>query len=415
MAKFTKAILRAKTHHAPNGQVVVTPERLKHWADTHALMQSRNWHSSVHFDHQDNPADQQLVQMGPKGKVKRGAANAVGRNVGFKLAPDGMSAEITLDLPDGKAAEKARQNVVEVSPVIKGLVKDGDGNEYRDAIVSYDLVTQPVDNTQGKFVEVNDAIACSLRMVDDEGKATVYRMAFPDDDDADEGNDDPTETLPTGDEKPDDENPDMPKVQGDDKIAEAIRAHLDQLGAALPADWSFSSDAADQILLTALKTLVKANQKAEAEKASDKGDDNDSPDGDDEMGKLQDPGFAALSLQARNALAYAEREHRKGITARLEKLRDDGQCTVDEFNKRLEGVTTISLSLDDSGQPASSDVEKWIESRETVPAGTFWDEATRTANVQRMSLVEPSERQTLGSEEAGVEYGRQLMGLAAKK
>jgi hypothetical protein len=413
MAKFTKAILKAKTHHAPNGQVVVTPERLKHWADTHALMHSRNWHSSVHFDHQDDPAQQQLVQMGPKGKVKRGAANAVGRCVDFKLAPDGLSAEVTLDLPDSKATEKARQNVVEISPVIKGSVKDGDGQEYRDAIVSYDLVTQPVDNTQSKFVEVSDAIACSLRMVDDEGKSTVYRMGLddrkpfgdPSDDDEDDalpdGNDDPTEV--------EDENPDMPEAEGNDKIAEAIRAHLDQLGAALPSNWTFKSDAAAEILLTALKTLVKANQKAEAEAANDDSDNDDS-NGDDDMGKLADPGFAALSLKANNALAYAEREHRRGITARLEQLAKDGRCTVDECNKHLEAIGTISLSLDDNGQPASSDVEKWIDSRAAVPAGTFWDEATRTANV-KMSLVEPETRQTLGNEEAGVQYGRQLMGL----
>jgi hypothetical protein len=413
MAKFKKAILKAKTHHAPNGQVVVTPERLKHWADTHALMHSRNWHSSVHFDHQDDPAQQQLVQMGPKGKVKRGAANAVGRCVDFKLAPDGLSAEVTLDLPDSKATEKARQNVVEISPVIKGSVKDGDGQEYRDAIVSYDLVTQPVDNTQTAFVEVNDAIACSLRMVDDEGKSTVYRMGLDDrkpfgdpDDDGDElpdGNDDPTETV-------DDKNEDMPKVQGDDKCAEAIRAHLEQLGLGVPSDWSMTSEGADKILLGCLKTLVNAQQKADADKASDKGEDGNDQ-GDDDMGKLADPGFAALSLKANNALAYAEREHRRGITARLEQLAKDGRCTVDECNKHLEAIGTISLSLDDNGQPASSDVEKWIESRAAVPAGTFWDEATRTANVQRMSLVEPDARQTLGAEDAGVEYGRKLMGL----
>jgi hypothetical protein len=121
-----------------------------------------------------------------------------------------------------------------------------------------------------------------------------------------------------------------------------------------------------------------------------------------------------LSLQARNALAYAEREHRKGITAKLEQLAKDGRCTVDECNKRLEAVGAIALSLDASGQPASSDVEKWIESRESVPAGTFWDEKTRTANVA-MSLAEPSARQQLGSDEAAVTYARELMGLPAKK
>lgn len=417
MAKFTKAILRAKTHHSPDGKVPVTAERLKHWHDTFKLMDSRKWHSSTHFDHQDDPSQQQLVQMGPKGKPKRGAMNAVGRCVGFDLGKDeiGDFAKITLDLPDPKAAEKARLNVVEVSPVIKQTAKDGDDNIYQDCIVSFDLVTQPVDNTQGPFEEVQETIACSLRMVDDDGKATVYRMANPfgdDDEDGQEGNDDDTETLPSGDDAAAaDKNLDMPKVQGDDKVAEAIRAHLDQLGAALPADWSFSSDAADMILLTALKTLVKANQAAEAEAASnDKGDDNDQ--GDDDMGKLADPGFAAMSLQARNALAYAEREHRKGIQNRIESLRDSGRCTVDEANKQLEGVSTIRLSLSEDGQPDLSDAEKWIASREPIPAGTFWDETTRTANQKRMSLVlNPAAHQQLNADDDAIAHARKLIGL----
>jgi hypothetical protein len=406
MAKFTKGILRAKTHHSPDGEVVVTKERLKHWVDTHNLMASRNWHSSVHFDHQDDPSLQQLVQMGPKGKPKRGAMNAVGRNERLELAEDGMSARITLDLPDKLAAQKARDNVVEVSPVIKKLVKDGDGNEYVDAIVSFDLVTQPVDNSQGKFEEVQDTIACSLRMVDDDGKATVYRMANPFEDDDQEGNDDDTETLPKG----DDENPDLPEAEGDDKVDEAIRAHLDQLGAALPSDWNRKSD--PQILLAALKTLVKANQKAEAEKASSDKDDNDQ--GEDDMGKLADPGFAAMSLQARNALAYAEREHRKGIQAAIETLRDSGRCTVAEATKQLEGVDTIRLSLNDDGSPLLCDAEKWIASRQSVPAGTFWDEATRTANqqAQAMSLVNPGSHQQLSGDAEAEQYARKLAGLA---
>ncbi len=131
------------------------------------------------------------------------------------------------------------------------------------------------------------------------------------------------------------------------------------------------------------------------------------------MGKLADPGFAAMSLQVRNAVAYAEREHRKGITAKLQQLRDRGQCTIDECNKRLETVGTIALSLNDDGSPKLTDTEKWIEAREAVPAGTFWDEATRTARVkaQAMSLVQPGENQQLGSDEEAEKYARKLAGL----
>jgi hypothetical protein len=411
MAKFTKAILRAKTHHSPDGKVPVTAERLKHWADTFKLMDSRKWHSSTHFDHQDDPSQQQLVQMGPKGKPKRGAMNAVGRCIGFDLGKDelGDFAKITLDLPDPKAAEKARLNVVEVSPVIKQTAKDGDENIYHDAIVSFDLVTQPVDNTQGPFVEVEDTIACSLRMVDDDGKATVYRMSNPFEDDDDEeggeGNDDDTETLPSGDDAAAaDKNPDLPKVVGDERVDEAIRAHLEQLGLGVPSDWTLTSEGAGNVLLGCLKTLVNAQQKAEAEQASDKGDKNENSEEDD-MGKLADPGFAAMSL-----LTDMRRERLK---EQIEKLRDEGRCTVDEANKQLESLTTYRLSLSTDNKPEPADIDKWIESRKPVPAGTFWDEKTRTANQQHMSLnvVAPGSHQQLDKDAEGVEYGMKLMGL----
>jgi hypothetical protein len=396
MAKFKKAILKAgQTYHSPDGKVEVTPQRLKHWADGFRKVTANGYVVPIDWDHASDLAGASPVKMS-EFKKNRSAKNTVGKLADFRIAEDGQSAEVLLDITDPTAKGRAERNEVYVSPVIFEQWKDGANNRYRDVITHVDIVNHPVDHSQGPFVPAEPGtVALGIRM----GLSGVYRMAEDEDreDEGDDfaGNDDPTETLPSGDESTE-ENPDLPKVHGDDKIAEAIRAHLEQLGAVLPADWSFSSDAADQILLTALKTLVKAEQDAAADKAGD--DEEDDPYGADEMGKVADPGFAAMSLASRNALAYAERKHREDIGGRLSKLRDNGQCTVAEFDARSGGVGSIRLSLDSDGNPALSDLEKWIESRESVPRGTFWDAETRT-RMQRLSIVEPPEHQRLESSE----------------
>lgn len=413
MAKFKKAILRAgQTYHSPDGKVTVTPERLSHWASEFSKLTGNGYVVPIDWDHAADLAGASPVKLSDH-KKRRSAKNTVGKLAEFNVAADGQSADVLLDITDPTAQGRAERNEVYVSPVIFDKWADGAKNQYSDVITHVDIVNHPVDHSQTPFVPAEPGtVALGIRM----GLSGVYRMGdnpFGDDDDDDtEGDDEPTDVLPDGDEGKSDKNPDMPKVEGDDKIAEAIRAHLDQLGAALPSDWSFSSDAADQILLTALKTLVKANQKAEAE--SSKGDDDDDSNGDDDMGKLADPGFAAMSLASRNALAYSEREHRKGIQSRLDTLRDQGRCTVDEHSKRMEGVAAIRLSLDDDGNPNLSDLEKWLDSREAVPAGTFWTPEMRTANATRLSIAEPGEHQRLGSDAEAEDYARKLAGVSKK-
>jgi hypothetical protein len=401
MARLSKGILKAKKHVAPNGVVDVTPQRLKHWDDQQRLMLSRNLAPSVHFDHSDKPEDNVPVKLEADGKIKRGAHNAVGRLAQFQTAGD--HANITLDLPDDLAADKSRKNIVGVSPVIVPMFRDGDGNEYKDCIVAYDLVTHPVDNTQTPFVEMTDAIACSLRVFDDANKATIYKLSADDDEkdknpfakkdgdgdgesgegggsgeSASEGNKPPASDkppeLPPNAETP--ENKDLPADESSKFEAEAIVAHLSQLGVELPADWSFKSDAAGQILLASLKTRSKALQTEKAEEETEPADDPNSGET-----VVSDPGYAAMSL-------YAENMHRDTIKTKLNELLKNGQCTPAEAKQLTESITTIKLSLDASGKQLSkSDVETFILHRESVPKGTFWDDKARTR--MSASVVEP--------------------------
>ena len=379
MAKFSKGILKAKNYIAPQGAVGVTPERIKHWDEQQRLMLSRNLAPSVHFDHSDDPAQNMPVQLDTKGRIKRGAHNAVGKLAQFMPSAAGDSATIELDLPDAKAAEKAKSNVVGVSPVIVPLFRDGDGNEYRDCIVAYDLVTHPVDNTQTPFVEVQGAIACSLRVFDEAGKSVVYQMGdkpFADDEDDEE------DQLPkdgdgdgeTGEGQPEAKNPDLPPAKATDKTKlAAVVAGFSQLGMVLPSDFDFATDGFLDVLLTSLNTLIGAQRKAEAEEAESKADEEE-----ESNVTVQDPGYAAMSL-------FATRQHQERIAERLEKLLESGRCTPEEHGKHKAVIGTLKLSLDAEGKSLTpSAVEQWIESRETVPAGTFWDAEMRT---KKMALT----------------------------
>lgn len=371
MARFSKGILKAKKHHAPNGVVDATPARLKHWRDQQSLMLSRNLAPSVHFDHSDRKEDNAPVSLDAEGKMKRGANNAVGRLAEFAINAAGNQAQITLDLPDDLAADKSRKNIVSVSPVIVPSFRDGDGNEYRDCIVAYDLVTHPVDNTQTPFVEVSDAIACSLRVFDDAGTATVYKL--DENPFASEGGD-KTPTKPTG-----ADNPDKPPAKATDKSKlEAWIAAVAQIGPVLPSDFDFTNDGFLDILVATFNTFIAAQNKAEAEASADR-DGDDSNQG---APTVANPGYAAMSL-------YAENLHRDNLKSQITLALKEGRCTGAQAEKYLGTIGTVKLSLAADGKQLSkSDVERFIDDCGMVPKGQLWSDEVRT---KMSTLVEPPE------------------------
>jgi len=100
--------------------------------------------------------------------------------------------------------------------------------------------------------------------------------------------------------------------------------------------------------------------------------------------KVADPGIAALSLEARGAIAWAENTHRQAVQARLRMCLEEGRCTPAEFQARKGDVAAIRLSLGTDGNPSASELEKWLDSRDPIPKGTFWDPDVK---LQRLSAV----------------------------
>ena len=363
MARFKKALLKCGTYHSPDGKIEVTPERLKHFADTFAKMSAADLGIPVGYDHSDDPAKTVPLSLAAlKGPAPRSAKDSVGWLDQINLSPDGQSLEFTLEIPDEAAAKKAETNVVEVSPIIYPAWKDGQGREWRDCITHVDLVNHPVDAGQTPFTPVPApaSIACGLRMSLVGGASKMYRLADGDSEKRDPQNVD--SPLPKV-----DDNPDLPGPPKSDegKKLEAILAYLEQVGVVLPSD----TDATNfmERLLTGLMSAQAAKDQAKAESEKAEKEDDDMPNPSEAS-----PQFAAMSLKANVAHSYAERAYKKEIASRLQAAFESGRCTSDEHNAHKQALDAVKLSLGTDEVPHKSQVELWLESRESLPEGAAW-------------------------------------------
>lgn len=352
---FTKAVLNVGTYESPDGVVEVTPERLKHWAQQVSRMQDTGYAIPMHWDHASDTDLLEPIRMDVLRKNEsRSAKNTVGKLISFDVQPDGQSAELTVETLTADATEKASSNAVFVSPVIFDKWKDGAGNQYTDTIGSVDLVDHPVDYKQGPFKPV---VKCAIRM---SAKPTkIYKLS---------------EVTPV------DQEDKASDVQ-DESGATSSTSIKDVLDALAALKIILPEDTTDANFLERLRPALLTAAAQDKE-----------PDGDEDPNKqaenssiAQDPMIATMSAQARNAFNYATNQHRTTVSARLQKLLEDGRCSPAEHSKMKGSVSTIKLSLNAQGQPIPSQVESWIESREAVPKGTFWSAEQRT---QKMSLHE---------------------------
>lgn len=373
MPLFKKSILSVGKKYSPDGVIDVTPERLSGFAKTFKRMSKAGLQVPVGWDHSDAPEETIPVKsMSAGGSIK--AANGVGYLHDVKLASDGQSAELVLDLRDPKAIEKAEQNTVQISPIIHDQWRDGDGRLWKDCFGHIDLVHHPVDHRQTEFQSV--AVACGLRMSLNGGKSLskVYRMA----DDQDDKGEVDSEASDTSTEA--NANPDLPESDGGaaKQRFEAIIAHLAEAGYVLPSDTDASNF--EDRLLTALMTAAAAKKKADEEAESKE---------DEAMPEINEssPAFAAMSLQARGAYNAVTRMHRMALAERLQKVLETGRCSTAEHEQHSTALGAVKMSLSEDGTPSAPKVEEWIASREALPAGAVWDPATRT---QRMSVSEAS-------------------------
>jgi hypothetical protein len=432
-AVFQKAVLSVGTYHSPDGQVKVTPGRLRHWANEISRLQRSGYSVPMHWDH----AELNDVEMlGPvataelASRKSRSAAATVGKLERFTVAKDGKSAEILIRPLTDAAAKHVSNNAVSVSPVIFPSWKDGRGQQYRDVITSFDFVNHPVDYSQGEFKPVSRMGLKVSRGVIRMG-VTVQRLGKdgkPTDDD--EASDDVLDGgSGAGDDTGDDDTPDFNADDSDtvgDDTDEAgtdydefdANANDDQAPIDDIASMSDVLDALKQLQIVLPQDTTPANfierlRPALLTAVAQSGSVAPSPSLDDENDATQegatmvDPQIATMSLAVRQRLEHADKQHQKSVAERLKTLLNDGKCTPHEHNQREQLVGRVRLSLDSRGNPKQSTLESWIESREVIPKGTFWDSETKT---KRMGIAEIEAKTTFSPQSKDVAEAIKALG-----
>lgn len=378
MKKFKKAILQAgRTYHSPDGELVVTPERLKHWATSFRRMSDSGIGIPVSWDHADEADESKPVKLPPGGSRKRPAEGTVGYLDSFKVIDGGKRAEITLDVRGQDNIDKVDNNLAYVSPVVFETWPDGDGVIHKDCITHVDLVQHPVDHHQTPFESAGETIACALRLGLDTGKPLVYRLQAEGEESSDSDF-----TAPESEDSAEDESEeDDDSTTNDDERLSRIKEALATQSIVLSDDTNENNflEHLEQALLTAAAM---------------------SSEGDQGMGteglEAATPEFASFSLESKRYQAYADKQHQNNVVQRLGVLLEGGRCTPAEFKAKQAAVKVVRLSLDDKGEHAPTTVEAWIESREAVPKGTFWDSEARTRLSQMEAAEHPSDLQTHG-------------------
>lgn len=410
MAKFKKTILRVGQYRSLDGTVKVTPARLRHWVNQFKQFSNAGNVVPVSFDHATE--EEGLTPLSVN--EFRSAENTVGRLHDLRLSKDGKAAEMVLDIADPKAVQLARSNHVFVSPVLCQRWRDGRGNNYRDLWSHVDIVNHPVDSSQTPFQALSTAGTQYWRFALDEDEDlkdleddamggndmdAMNDMADMGDDTADMGGDTMGDMVDDAmaDMTPGPTDGAMDGTPADSGKLTEVLADLLQIGIVLGDDTN-ENNFLDRFV-PALKTYVANNA--------------DTAGGDDDMYKddpleVEQPQFAQMSLAQRRVHEFAQTAHREKVRSRLNRLFMSGRCTRPELEEKRAQTEIVRLSLDSMGTPKASDVEKWIESREALPKGTFWSTKVKAQRLS-LSVEEPPKRAGQLTEEKAEKIAQRLL------
>jgi hypothetical protein len=243
MARFRKTILTCGTHESPEGQVVVTPERLKKFANTHKAMRSAEINHPVCWGHHLSSVPQYPADLQFDAQQYLGSAFNCGKFT--ELIVDGENLDAIIDVPGADVDEQGNLRtwvkdpetnkllpaaISEVSPAIVDRFEDGRGRVWEDIIGHVALVPYPVQMGQTGFKQLSALPNAKVTFLST--KATGWKLLGAGsragkfgDDEADETadlEDEPTETP---------EEPEVPEEPADDAGSEyaKVAAIVDKL------------------------------------------------------------------------------------------------------------------------------------------------------------------------------------------
>ena len=385
---FSKSMLHLGTYHAPQGVVVVTPERLKHWEAETARLQSAGYAIPSHFDHGSTddllkPIEMDVLNRG----TDRSAQATVGKLRSFKVMPDGNSAEVIVETLTPAAKEAVESNAVFLSPVIYPQWKDGAGNEYRDVITSFDLVDHPVDYSQTSFVP---AVRMGLK---EQPKPFLLSIQMADENDPAVDNAD----TPAA----DDNSPPPAEDKTNDTSSSAklsgIIAALANLKVVLAPDTDGTNfiDRLESALLTA---AAQDEPESEGEEPIDTTPITQA-----------DPQIATMSLRIKQLEDDKIQSVREQKKAQLQTLLEQGRLTPAEHSALSNQLQAVKMSVVPGKEVSAGEIDVWLKARAGLPVGSLWTDEQRTKAATKLSLAEapeswsPQSSLTPKAVEAGVE------------
>lgn len=409
---FQKSILKVGRYHSPDGEIEVTPQRLRHWANQFKRLHNARQVVPMHWDHGSDLENLQPVAMDAFQRRERSARNSVGRMRDFRVSPSGDSAEVIFETRDAQATKAVGQNNVYVSPVIFPKWRDGAGNQYRDLITHLDLVNHPVDHSQSDARPVKTSnrmpvVACALRMGLDVKPYRMGALAVDDErDDMELENDGTDDLMGDGDQMADDggemadqgdfdmgsdddydfldDGIDEPEGPGVGDLMMALADH----GVVLPDDTN------DSNFMDRLRTALIAKKGGEPDVGGLEDQDTFDQPGDT---IVADPQMATMSLERQ----YANREYQARLKRQLDSLLKTGRCTPAEFEQRKHEAAAVRLSLNSQGEPKPTKLAEWIKDRRSLPQGAVWSNKEKLRRMSAAPSKHPDALDTAGrSDEA---------------
>jgi len=157
MAKFKKKVLEPGTYQSPDGQITITPERIKHWVNSFKEMKSSGLKVPTPWGHQSKASPDYEEREFNESKYNAGFLDS--------LSTDDNGALLAIvDVPREEDADRVGTVVQEVSPQIETSWRDGKGKVWSDVITHLAFVTHPVVPNQENFEAVTPVGATRLSL-----------------------------------------------------------------------------------------------------------------------------------------------------------------------------------------------------------------------------------------------------------
>lgn len=437
MAKFKKDILKVGEYTSPDGTVIVTPERMDHWAKQFKIMSKSGLKIPTPWGHQGIAR--------PKTYEEKEFWESK-YNAGYleDLKVENGILQAILEVPREEDADRIGKSIKEVSPQIETAWRDGNGRIWNDVITHLALVTHPVVSGQDNFVKVEDspcpeyAMRLSLRNL-------IIKLDTGESDNMAKKNEDAVDTkeIETKNEKKPkgkEENESEKVTEGGD-LSELVGV-LEEIGLVLGDD--VNEDNFMERLMGAALTLKnkidelggeeegeegfknlnvpeEGEEKSEEEEGQKPEQENvqDFQNADERGGGKVQEEQPAMTMNLKKQLDNTtkrlsltekklEESDKRTMEADIVRLLETGRIIPVIAHKLREQLRTYKLSLNSNGEPEKSFVQEQIEYFKMMPEGSSWsnDDKIRMRAVSEEAL--PSEFKTLTDSEADALAEKQL-------